>query len=302
MVALAQLASVIGGLNDIYRSREWYANKLATKPHERVFLENDTPILISGRTAQILGSEPWNHCGLIEQIFANHRVDSITCPLLPTESAFFCECLNHLNVHQRSQLRLLRVPDSLDDYLQRFSSKHRKNFLRSLKLDAPLVRIEHPGQVHHFIATASRIAKNSWQSEIADYLIKDTPIWRAHLSDLAERGMLRSYLLGDFAYVLGYQYAGWYYYNFIGYDRSCEKLSPGTVLLLRILDDIAGELHWLNFGSGDHEYKRRFATDAIEVAEVAVYRHTPLNYLRVALERTRTSLRDRARACGIGRP
>jgi len=61
----------------------------------------------------------------------------------------------------------------------------------------------------------------------------------------------------------------------IAYDEELARHSPGSVLLLEMLEAFGNDgITTFDFGYGDQEYKRRWASDALEVAEgfVAVNR------------------------------
>lgn len=304
--------------NDLFRSPEWFENKLATKPQERVVLQqSDTglALLLIGqqtlrpkirlRTAQVLGAEPLGEmCDFFKSVFARFPIDAVTMRLLPTASPFFHEATTEMShVHERMRLHLLKLPPTFEEYLARFSSKHRKNLTRTMRLltDHRLQSIDSAADVSEFLRVGASIARVSWQSQVVDYLIKDNAGWLAHLSDLAERRLLRSYLLwcGErpCAYVLGFQYRGYFHYSFIGHDPEFDRLSPGTVMLLRIIEDLIAHNSptWMNFGEGDALYKERFGSDAIEVANVTVFRPTVTNWLRLGVLRTFETIRRLAR-------
>ena len=82
---------------------------------------------------------------------------------------------------------------------------------------------------------------------------------------LARNGLLRSYLLkaGEVpcAFVVGHEHGGVFHYAELGFDSALASLSPGTVLLFLLIQDLTSvrPVKVLNFGMGDAVYKRRFS-------------------------------------------
>jgi CelD/BcsL family acetyltransferase involved in cellulose biosynthesis len=276
------------------------------------------------RTAQLLGGEGLTqrqetYEPLFKAIFRTFNVDGIHFRLLPMESSCWkavqSSRAGFVHVHDQLKMYLVNLPPTLDEYLSaRFDSSHRRNLKQRVKLlraegeqrlwrcsactavsecaplrekgELRLQRISAPEDVPAFLRAGGAVAQASWQAAKADYLIRDTPEWSAHLSDLADHGLLRSYLLwcgpAPCAYVLGFQGGGHYQACFIGYDPSMSKFSPGITMLLLIIEDLIqhdppGKL---NFGEGEDEYKRRFGTEAAEVANVTVLRRSILGGMR----------------------
>jgi len=276
------------------------------------------------RTAQLLGGEGLTqhqevYEPLFKAIFQTFDVAAIHFRMLPTESpcwkALQSSRAGFVHVQDRFQTHIADLPQTFDAYMTaRFNSSRRRNLKHRVKVlreqgehriwrcsgcpsspecaqlrekgELRLQRISAPEDVPEFLRAGGTVAQASWQAAKADYLIRDTPEWNAHLSDLAGRGLLRSYLLwcgpAPCAYVLGFQGGGHYQACFIGYDPSMSKFSPGIVMLLLIIEDLiqhnpSGKL---NFGEGEDEYKRRFGTEAAEVANVTMLRRSILGGMR----------------------
>ncbi len=278
------------------------------------------------KTAQLLGGEaltqrPEVYEPLLKAIFQTFDVAAIHFRMLPTEGpcwkAVQSSRAGFVHVHGRFKMYFLGLRQTFKEYFAaRFDSSHRSNLKRRVKLlreqgehrlwrcsectAAPkcarlwekgglrLQRISAPEDVPEFLQAGGQVAQASWQAAKADYLIQETPEWSAHLSDLAGRGLLRSYLLWCgpqvCAYALGFQGSGSYYGSLSGYDPSMAKFSPGTVMLLLLLEDLMQHdpPGRLNFGEGEDEYKREFATSAAEVANVTILRRSIMGGVRTA--------------------
>ena len=191
---------------------------------------------------------------------------------------------------------LIRLPETFADYMARFKGSSRKGFRRQLRTfqDQPgaasaLIRVELPEQVDDFLEKAAGVSRKSWQHARLGTRFDSSPAQRSKLRDLAERGVLRAYLLSHgetpCAFSLGYQYRDMFHDFEVGYDQDFAHLSPGTVLFLRMIKDLIQHHspRFYNFGLGDAPYKANFSSEWHEAASLFLVRDTLGNRLRVAL-------------------
>jgi hypothetical protein len=74
-----------------------------------------------------------------------------------------------------------------------------------------------------------------------------------------------------------------------GFDPAYAEDRPGTYLLMRALDDLAGEgvTHSIDFGFGDADYKRHFGDGFAEEQDIGIFEPRPrllvINALQCAL-------------------
>lgn len=161
--------------------------------------------------------------------------------------------------------------------LQHHGAKTRYNLRwRSNKLDKAFggdVQVDvvsEGSQVDAYIAEASAITAQSYQAALGIGLRADDAPMRDCLHQLAGRGELRSFLLRAqgraIAYLQGDLQAGDYHVWSTSYLGEFRQLSPGIVLIHRVLDKLAGDgvqrVHW---GYGDAVYKREFGSDLLDV-------------------------------------
>lgn len=215
--------------------------------------------------------------------------------------------------HGKRPLYTIALPETFDAYLARFGSKKRYNLRRQVRVleeqmpGLELVRVDAEEQVEEFVRQAQHIARRTWQHQAIGPLGIERADIALRLADLARRGLLRSYVLRSggraLAFVLGYQGRGVFHYADIGHDAELSKFSPGTVLLVRLIEDLIvhDRPQTLNFGIGVSEYKRQFATEVREETSLLILRDTWRNRLRVALHRGWRSLLARAKPL-LGRP
>jgi CelD/BcsL family acetyltransferase involved in cellulose biosynthesis len=141
-----------------------------------------------------------------------------------------------------------------------------------------LERVDAPAQVPAFLRNAATVARQSWQQQRLGVRIDASRHRQAQLVDLAERGLLRSYLLHcgpePCAFGLAYQFRGVYHAVETAYAQSFAHFSPGIVLLYLVLEDLMRHQppRCLYFGIGDAPYKREFGTIQGEDATILLVR------------------------------
>lgn len=260
------------------------------------------------RVANILGSQPLlaaeaaAHARLYDAIAQQFRdcrglffktlpADSPTWKYLHEyrKSGWLCHAMNGLHSHH-----LIRLPETFDKYLESKNSRTRRNFKRRLKGFDPsvrpgsrLVRIDRADQVAMFLETAAAISKRSWQYRNIGVRVITGADEHARQAHLAETGLLRSYLLfyGETpcAFLIGYQYADVFNATEVGFDHQLAEASPGTVLFLRVIEDIISErpARWFNFGTGDAAYKGLYSNKVYDDALMLVMRDTARNRMLI---------------------
>ncbi len=144
---------------------------------------------------------------------------------------------------------LLRLEGDFEDYITKFSSKHRKNLKRTVRLfeeQAPgeieLVRIKRPDEVSSFIEQAVEISRKTYQWKLLGLGLRSPEAINQYLTFMAHQGWLRAYLLkckgSACAFVVGFQYRSHYYLNDMGYDPAWRDFSVGKILQLMLIEDL----------------------------------------------------------------
>lgn len=182
---------------------------------------------------------------------------------------------------------VIRLKGTFDEYMQKFSSKTRKNRLREIKKlrdrgDMQFIRVTDVKDVESFMKDAGAISEKTWQHKRLGWGLA---AWglnsiTANMKFMAEKGWLRSYLLklGDVpvAFILGQQYRGRYYHGVIGFDPEYSNLSVGTVLQLLTLEDLFGENPPDVYDLGTHaDYKEYFSNESYPERIVWLFRRKP---------------------------
>jgi hypothetical protein len=180
-------------------------------------------------------------------------------------------------------------PGSFDAYMGEFRKKQRYNLKRQVRLmsegvgkELAMEIIDKPEQIDAFLADVHHVTARSWKSELAEPApeMAATP---QVLREVASAGLLRAYVLrakgSPAAYALGYRYRDIYHYANIGYDTELASYSPGSVLLLMMIEDLVDNagVKFMNFGVTDAGYKRVFGNRHLSDASVIVLRPTAGN-------------------------
>jgi hypothetical protein len=173
---------------------------------------------------------------------------------------------------------------SFPEYMKKFSSKSRKNLNRAIRDFADFCggsidfrEYISRDQILEFYPIARTISERTYQERVVHQGLPSTSAFREQMSELAERGENRGYLLFykakpvAFAYCVGD--ADGLYYSYVGYDPDFAKWSPGNVLLLRILERLFDDrFRWLDFGESEDPYKVFFANRRVPCARVYYFR------------------------------
>ena len=144
---------------------------------------------------------------------------------------------------------LLRLEGSFENYMSKFSAKHRKNINREIKRvkagalgELRFVRYELPEEVPAFLDQAVELSKKTYQWIVFHRGLDDPNLLRHRLPLLAKHGWLRSYLLfcggRACAFLLGYQCRGKFLFFEIGFDPAFASYSIGTVMQFLAVEDL----------------------------------------------------------------
>lgn len=175
--------------------------------------------------------------------------DSVAAPLWPAlaSPAFARLGLNRYEPDPPTPHYLIRMPQTMTEYLTKFTSKTRKNRLREIKHleeqgTVELRRVNRLEQIDNFLELANGISRSSYQHRLLGVGLRAPAQLRRRLEVAATHGWLRSYLLlvNNIAcsFMLGYQYEGRYCYTKVGYAPEFAKFSVGSVLQLMVLEDL----------------------------------------------------------------
>lgn len=193
-------------------------------------------------------------------------------------------CRDHViekNTHWK-----MTLPDSFDSFLKKMTAKHRYWLNRLPRV----FQKDYPGKIEYkyfkngeyfeqLIADIERIARKSYQRGIGAGFI-DNSMMRQCLSVAAKKGHMRAYLLyvddEPCAFWIGTLYKNIFYLDYTSYDATYKRYEPGTILFMRMLEDIITESKAteIDFGFGDAFYKQRFGNQQWMESSVFLYAPT----------------------------
>ncbi len=174
------------------------------------------------------------------------------------------------------------TPHSYDKTMSGHSSKHRSNLRRlDRKLcahfndDVELRIVTTAAEAESFAQAMNDIFEKTYKAGIARGQMENVD-WRKALVSRAEHGELRAYLLmagGEpIAYQTGALHRGVYYAEGTAYLPEHQSLRPGTVLMMRVMQDLCDQgAHCIDWGFGDAEYKRLYGTRSWDESSLHIY-------------------------------
>jgi CelD/BcsL family acetyltransferase involved in cellulose biosynthesis len=186
---------------------------------------------------------------------------------------------------------------TFESYLHKFSSKSRSTLRRKVRKFAMNTGGEiqwriyrTPEDMREFYQLARRVAGKTYQERLLNAALPDSKEFLEDIQQLASADSVRGYLLfGEDRKPVAYLYCpisnGVVDYAYLGYDPELSDLSPGTVLQYCALESLFEEgcHRFFDFGQGEGEHKKLFATDSFLCADVYYFRRTFRNQFLVGL-------------------
>jgi CelD/BcsL family acetyltransferase involved in cellulose biosynthesis len=141
------------------------------------------------------------------------------------------------------------IPGSYEQSLGTLSARHRSQLRRHdrilmehFKNDVQLRQFTTDEHLDELIRGSAELAELTYQARLGGAFVP-TPVWRAILGSEARLGRLRAYWLvcggRPISYMIGSVHKRAYYLDFMGYHPEYSSLSPGRVLHMRVLRDLA---------------------------------------------------------------
>lgn len=195
-------------------------------------------------------------------------------------------------VPRRDDRYVVDLADSFDGYMETFAGKTRSTLRRKVRkfereaggqLDVREYRSR--AELEAFFEPARAVSARSYQEIMLDAGLPDEDGFRQQALADADQGRCRGYLLFFDGRPAAYLYCpirdGVARYAYVGYDQKLSTLSPGTVLLLTVLERLHAdpEIHTFDFLEGGEEgsHKAFFANRNLRCINVFLLRPTPRN-------------------------
>jgi hypothetical protein len=196
-----------------------------------------------------------------------------------------------------------RIPATFDEYLSARSSKTRSNvkrYARRLERDygdgVEFRMFLRPDELDELMHDTEAVHVKTYQHGMGAGL-KANELERRLRELAAERGWFRGFVLYldgvPAAFWHGTAYRGVFYTGPTGYDPAHRDLRLGTYVLGKMVEQLCGEVDWMDFGSGDAEYKRHFSDESRLEEDMAVFAARPRP---IAINLAQTTVRGASRA------
>lgn len=220
---------------------------------------------------------------------------------LPTDSPTYRVITTHDDVERNYLVvqlgapfdhQFIELPATYADYMKQLGSRSRQSVQYSeRKLERDMegkvraVCFEDSGTLDRFLADAEAVSRKTYQWNVLGLGLRSSE-FEQRLRFAAGRGSLRSYILYcrdvPAAFMLGYQYGDCYYYTDVGYDPEYANWSVGSVLQLKVLQDLYARDNrpsLFDFSTGYGSHKGRFGNLARREANVLLLPNTVANRL-----------------------
>jgi hypothetical protein len=230
---------------------------------------------------------------ILDALYPRDEFDLISLPELDFNGPFHRTVQNGLvdtqwncarGFYKNSIHWSIDLPSTFDEYMGGFSAKTRQTLRRKVRKFEEeyrgAVRVIHTStDLESFLEVGESISRLTYQWNIGRRLCADD-ITRAGYATAAREGRLRCYLLhsGDkpCAFLRGVLHDNTYHYETPGFDPAYEKASPGTVLLLKAVEDLIvnTDCKYFDFGRGGDNtgYKSMFGNRCYEAISLELFR------------------------------
>jgi CelD/BcsL family acetyltransferase involved in cellulose biosynthesis len=188
------------------------------------------------------------------------------------------------------------LTQSFETYLQHFSAKTRSTFRRKLRKfknfsGGTIVWREFraPEDMGAFYQAARAISRKTYQENLFDLGLPCSDRFQRGLIRRASQDLIRAYVLfhkgSPISYLFCTLFDGILLYEYLGYDHSFEKWSPGTLLQYLVLDHLcqSGDYRLFDFGEGEAPHKQFFSTQHTRCADIYYFKRSVRNLLMLSL-------------------
>jgi CelD/BcsL family acetyltransferase involved in cellulose biosynthesis len=179
------------------------------------------------------------------------------------------------------------------DGVKRYANRLRREFGNHISTEV----IRRPDELDRVFQDVEPVARKTYQRGLG-VALADTPAQRELVGLGLARGWFRVWVLrlqgAPIAFWPGYAYNGSFFIGTPGYDPAFAEFRVGMFLQMRMIEDLCADpdVHVLDYGFGDAEYKRRFGNESWEEETVMIFAPS-LRALRINAVRTGVLASDR---------
>jgi hypothetical protein len=217
--------------------------------------------------------------GDVDVVFFNQlRLDCPLYHLTRTMPSFLCRC--HAPVAEPHWQTHLSDMEALYKDKSGTRKRYLRRYTKALEktCSGPVEMVCHRSEdeLDHVISVASEISSKTYKRAL-NVGFRDNFLTRSLLADAARKERLRAYVLyaggKPCAFEFGIEYGNVFFPEHIGYDPLLRSCSPGTVLFIKVLEDLVQDsnVRVFDYGFGAAAYKERFGTESWSEASVYVF-------------------------------
>jgi hypothetical protein len=217
--------------------------------------------------------------GDVDVVFFNQlRLDSPLYNLTRTMPSFLCRC--HVPVaepHWQTQLSDMgSLYKDKSGTRKRYLRRYTKALEKACSGPVEMVCYRSADKLDYVISVASEISSRTYKRAL-NVGFRDNFLTRSLLAEAARKERLRAYVLyaggKACAFEFGIEYGNVFFPEHIGYDPLLRSCSPGTVLFIKVLEDLVqnSNVRVFDYGFGAAAYKERFGTESWSEASVYVF-------------------------------
>lgn len=233
---------------------------------------------------------------------------AIDSPLWAAISSALTDKSTRLKLVRPQQLQArwrIRLPNTVDEFWSNQFKGKTRNTLRRKRKKLGDYRVDvysTADSVDSFLEAATAVSRHTWQSRELGLRVKNSDQERRHFRALAERREFRGHIMWledrPIAFVINTSRDGYLHYEETGFLPELSHLSPGTVLVSELIDDViaSGEYHTIDFGLGHADYKQLFSNEQTESSDIWLLRNSPVNAVAAGMISTQENVKTAAKA------
>jgi hypothetical protein len=239
----------------------------------------------------------------LKKILAKEKIDYIFFKQIEINSNLYKAAKKYGGIFSLSRFEVrnphlfIDIPDSYEKFLENQTSKRRHEIRRYAKRiendfkDKIQVKLlEQPEEIDIIIKDTTEIASKTYQDKIGAAVVNDKETRERFLYEL-RNGRLKVFIM----YLEGKPVAHWIVFLYrgtilggtTGYLQEYNRYRPGLYLFLKMINYLCqnGNVNKLDFGFGDAQYKREFASSINIESNIFIYSVIPrgfiFNFIRI---------------------
>lgn len=215
-----------------------------------------------------------------------NNIDIVSLDHIPVDSYLYQSAINKPGLLSRDYIRKkeshwsMTLPGTMEDFYKAKTKKSRQSFKNAINKVNKNFHVTYKSftdenNIDLLLNDAEEVAKRTYQRGLGVEFDRSKENDN-RIKFIAKCGWLRAcvlYLNGiPCSFAIGSLYNKVLYLNFIGYNPEYKKYEIGTILLLKMVENLIVEkVHEIDFGFGDAFYKQHFGNKNEIESSVCIY-------------------------------